>query len=103
MGGFGVTPEGLRAVRDLLGLAAADVASTRGAWDSATRELHAAFATAECGQAFSEFQQHLFESLGVRRDLLESLASAAGDSANAYEDTDGTETQRLGSLGSWLE
>ena len=90
-------------LRDLLGLAAADVASTHGAWDSATRDLRAAFVTAECGQAFSEFQQHLFESLGVRRDLLESLASAAGDSASAYEGTDGTETQRLGSLGSRLE
>jgi len=72
----------------VLGLATADLASTRRTWDSAPRDLRAAFATAECGQAFSEFHQHLFESLGSRRDLLEGLASAAGDSANAYEDTE---------------
>ncbi len=70
MSGFGVTPEGLRAVRDPLVLAFADVASTRGSWDSATWEFRGAFATAECDQAFSEFQQHLFESLGSRWDLL---------------------------------
>lgn len=95
---FGVTPDGLRAVRDLLGLSAADVAATRGAWDSATRDLGVAFATAECGQAFLEFQQHLFESLGSRRDVLEGLALAAGDSATAYEGADGAEMQRFGLL-----
>ncbi|MGH3979184.1 MAG: WXG100 family type VII secretion target [Pseudonocardiaceae bacterium] len=103
MSGFDVTPEGLRTVRDLLGSSAADVTSTRGSWDSATRDLGAAFATAECGQAFSEFQQYLFESLGSRRELLEGLASAAGHSANDYESTDGTETQRFGSPGSGVK
>lgn len=100
MGGFGVTLEGLRAVRDLLGLSAADVTATRASWDSATRNLGAAFATAECGQAFSEFQQHLFEVLTARRDLLEGLAVAAGDSATGYEAADSAGTQRFGVLGS---
>lgn len=103
MGGFGVTPGGLRAVRDLLGLLAVDVTSARRSWDSATRDLEAAFATAECGQAFAKFQQHLFETLGSRRELLDGLASAAGDSAATYTGTDDTETWRFGSLGGGRE
>ncbi|MFN2494645.1 MAG: hypothetical protein ABR608_01880 [Pseudonocardiaceae bacterium] len=100
MDGFGVTPEGLRAVRDLLELSAADLSGTRRSWDSATRDLGTAFATAECGQSFLEFQQHLFESLGSRREVLAGLALAAGDSAAAYAGADGAETHRFGLLGS---
>ena len=100
MDGFGVTPEGLRAVRDLLELAEADLSAMRGAWDGTTRDLGAAFATAECGRSFSEFQQHLFDSLGSRRDVLAGLASAAGDSAATYAGADGTESQQFGLLGS---
>ena len=102
MGGFGVTVEGLRAIRDLLGLSAADLTAMRASWDSATRDLGAVFATAECGKAFSEFQQHLFEGLGSRRDLLEGLAGAAGDSAAGYEGADSAGTQRFGVLESGL-
>ncbi len=100
MGGFGVASEGLRAVRDLLELAAADLSAVRGAWDGATRDLGAAFATADCGRSFSQFQQHLFDSLGSRRQVLTGLASALEDSAATYIGADGAESHQFGGLGS---
>lgn len=99
MGGFGVSPEGLRTVRNLLGLAADDVTSSRRTWDAGSRDAGRAFATVECGQAFVRFQQYVFDVLGARRDVLEGLALAAGDSAAGYESTDDAGAEQFGSSG----
>lgn len=102
MGGFGVSPDGLRTVRNLLRLAADDVTSTQRTWDAGSREAGGAFATAECAQAFVRFQQYVFEVLGAHRDVLEGLALAAEDSATGYESTDDAGAEQFGSPGRGL-
>lgn len=102
MGGFGVSSDGLRTVRNLLELAADDVTSIRRTWDVGSREAGGAFATAECGQAFVRFQQYVFDVLGAHRDALEGLALAAGDSVTGYESTDDAGAEQFGSAGQGL-
>ncbi|SHF94264.1 hypothetical protein [Streptoalloteichus hindustanus] len=96
MDGFEVGRDDLRAMSDRLLLTTEDLRSVRGTWDSATVNGGAAFGTSDCGAAFTELQQRLFDALGQRVSRLGRLATSTVDSAAAYDHAESATARAFG-------
>ncbi len=98
MTGFNLTPDEVRNASREMGVLATDLRSIRSAWDSASAEGGRVFATTTCGEAFSAFQQLLFDNLTKRLETYDRTAQDVHDSADTYGAADESGKGQIGGV-----